>query len=484
MGNKMLEKYKYLPVQMKASFWFLICSFLQRGISMITTPIFTRLLSIVEYGQYSVFNSWLSVITVFVTLNLFSGVYMQGIIKYEDDRRIFVSSMQGLCTTLVAIWTVIYLVFRDFWNKIFSLTTTQMVAMLLMIWLSAVFSFWAVEQRVIYNYRALVIVTLVTSFAKPIVGILFVLLADDKVTARIIGLVLVEFISYFGFFVIQMYRGKVFYSKKYWIYALSFNLPLVPHYLSQTVLNSADRIMIDNMVGSDAAGIYSLAYSISLIMTLFNTSISQTLGPWVYQRIKGKKITDIAPVAYMLLILIAIINLFFIALAPEIVTFFAPKSYYEAIWVIPPVTMSVYFMFCYDLFAKFGFYYEKTKTIMLASIVGAIMNIVLNYYFIGLFGYYAAGYTTLACYVIYVVGHYCFMNKICNEYLDGVRPYNTRIILAISGIFMAVGFLFLCTYNSRVLRFLLLMIGCIILFVNRAFLVKSVEELSKIKKGS
>ena len=50
---------------------------------------------------------------------------------------------------------------------------------------------------------------------------------------------------------------------------------------------------------------------------------------------------------------------------------FAPESYIDAIWVIPPIAMSVYFMFAYDLFAKFEFYYEKTKLISFATVMGA-----------------------------------------------------------------------------------------------------------------
>ena len=42
---------------------------------MITTPIFTRLLTTQEYGEFNVFNSWLSIVTVFVTLNLYNGVF-------------------------------------------------------------------------------------------------------------------------------------------------------------------------------------------------------------------------------------------------------------------------------------------------------------------------------------------------------------------------------------------------------------------------
>ena len=83
-------------------------------------------------------------------------------------------------------------------------------------------------------------------------------------------------------FYVQQKAGKAFFSKKFWKYALLFNIPLVPHYLASTVLNSADRIMIQEMVGSSEAGIYNLAYSVSLIMTFFNTALMQTITPWMY----------------------------------------------------------------------------------------------------------------------------------------------------------------------------------------------------------
>ena len=141
MFEKVAERYREMPVQIKASFWFLLCSFLQKGISVITTPIFTRLLSTAEYGQYNVFNSWLSIATIFITLNLSYGVYTQGLIKFEDERNVFSSSLQGLTLMLVIGWTIIYALFHEFWNQLFSLTTIQMLLMLTMIWTTAVFGF-------------------------------------------------------------------------------------------------------------------------------------------------------------------------------------------------------------------------------------------------------------------------------------------------------------------------------------------------------
>lgn len=442
---------------------------------MITTPIFTRLLSTDEYGRYNVFNSWLSIVTIFVSMSLAGGVYSQGLVKYEKDRAKFSSALQGLSTTLFIIWLIIYFIFRPFWNSVFSLTTVQVLAMLVMVWTTAVFNFWANEQRVSYSYRLLVIITAFVSLAKPIIGIIFVILAEDKVTARILGLVLVELIGYSGLYFAQMHRGKCFFDKYYWKYALKFNIPLIPHYLSQTVLNCADRIMIGAMIGDKAVGIYSLAYSLSMIMLLFNTSLMQTLSPWIYQKIKENRIDDIKYVAYPALIGIAILNLILILLAPEAVAIFAPKAYYDAVWVIPPVTMSVYFMFCYDLFAKFAFYYENTILIMLTSIIGALLNVVLNYIFIIRFGYIAAGYTTLLCYMIYSFAHYMLMNSICKKNCNVNSPYDVGFLLKLTIFFLIFGHGIMITYKYWILRLLLI----VVVFISMLAFRKKIIEYAK-----
>lgn len=470
--KNIIRKYRSLPIQVKASLWFLICSFLQKGVSVITTPIFTRLLTTTEFGQYNVFNSWLRIISIFVSLNLSHDVFGQGLVKYSDNRNVFSSSLQGLSTFLVIVWTGIYLLFRNFWNNLFGLSTVQMMAMLLMIWTSAVFGFWASEQRVEYKYKMLVFITVIISIAKPAVGVFFVLNSSDKVTARILGIALVELIVFLGMFVAQMARGKCFYNGHFWKYAIAYNSPLILHYLSQTVLISADRIMIERMVGSSEAGIYSLAYAISQVMNFFNTALLQTLTPWIYEKIKQKKISEISSKAYLALICIAAANLLLIVLAPEAVAIFAPVEYREAIWIIPPIAMSVYFMFCYDMFAKFAFYYEKTSWVMFGSIIGAVLNLVLNYLFIDIFGYQAAGYTTLVCYLVYAIGHYLFMNKVCDEYCDGVRPYEHKKILGITLLFLIAGFVLLMTYHYILLRYGIIVIAGVFALVKRKRIIE------------
>lgn len=480
--KSIINKYNNLPVQVKASLWFLICSFLQKGIAFITTPIFTRIMTPEEYGSYSVFTSWQGIFLVFVSLNLCAGCFTRGLVKYEDERPQFVSSFQGLSFTLTVIWTGIYVIFKDFINEVTGLTTVQMLCMLVLIWLTMVFGFWSAEQRVDFKYRALVILTLIVSVLNTGLGIVFVHFAEDKVTARILGMVLVELIAYFGLFISQLKKGKQFFNKKFWKYALGFNIPLIPHYLSMTVLNSADRIMIGDMVGDYEAGIYNLAYQVSMVMSLLASAITQTTDPWLYKKIKAKEIGDISNIGYPIFITIALLNILLIAFAPEAIAIFAPEEYKEAIYIIPPVAMSGFFMFLYTFFAVFEFYYKKTKFIAAATMSGAVLNVFLNYIFIDLFGYMAAGYTTLICYIVYAVCHYLGMNKVCKDNLNNIRPYKTKIILLISLVFMGIGFMFLFTYNYPLIRYALLLMIIVVAIIMRKKIISFVKELLSLRK--
>jgi len=249
------------------------------------------------------------------------------------------------------------------------------------------------------------------------------------------------------------------------------------------VLSSADRIMIRDMAGGSQAGIYSLAYQLSLIMTLFNTALSQTLSPWIYQKIKADRAGEVSQVAFLALGLIAGANLLLMLLAPEAVAVFAPAAYYDAIYVIPPVSMSVFFMFSYDLFAKFEFYFEKTFFIMAASVSGALLNIITNYIFIQRYGYYAAGYTTLFCYLVYAAGHYLMMNRVCDEYLHGERPFPARAYWLMAAAFTVCGFLLLFTYRSRILRYGMLLVAAVLLFVFRRRVRAALRSLTALRKA-
>lgn len=479
--KKKINLYSNLPIQVKASVWFLICSILQKGIATISTPIFTRIMSVDEYGLFNVFLSWMSIITVIVSLQLFAGVYVQAIIKYKKEESVISSTFQGLTLSSIILWLIIYLIFHRFWNKIIGLNTFQILCMFCLIWGTSIFSFWAAEQRVKLKYKKLVLLSILVSFLTPLLGIIFVIKSSDKVSARIFALVIINIIFYPFLFYKQIKRGKKFFSFKYWKYALIFNLPLIPHYLSQTVLGSSDNILIKDICGEDQAGIFSLAYSISLLMTIFNSSLMQTISPWIYEKIRDKQITKVEPVSNLTLIFVAFVNIILIIFAPDIVYIFAPEDYSNAKWIIPPLAMAVYFTYAYDLFAKFEFYYEKTHFIMIASIIAAILNIGLNLLFLPRLGFYSAGYITLFCYILYSYGHYVFMKKICKKEFENIKVFNGQRIFFITFIFLITGLICMITYYSNILRYIFLLMICLFIYYKRNFFRNGIDMIIKVR---
>lgn len=477
-----LKTYKSLPIQLKATVAFFICSLFQKGISVLATPIFTRILTSDSYGRFSTFSSWYEILISIVSLSLVGGVYTTAMVKFNDDKKIISSSAQGLILLSCIIWFVIYLLFANFWNGLFKLTTIQMISMCCLILTSTSFGLWAIEQRVSYNYKQLVFITIIVSILKPITGIILVKSSKDQVTARILGILIVEVVCYLWIVFYQIIRGKKIISKKYWLYFIRYSLPLIPHSISQAVLNSSDRIMIQNIIGQKEAGYYNLAYSVSLIMIILNTSLSQTLAPWTYQKLKGNKEDDLNRIMVSSCMIIAIMNLLLILLAPEIISFFAPKEYSQAVYVIPPVVMSVFFMYLYDWFVRIEYYFEKTHYVLIASITGAITNIILNYLLLPLFGYLVAGYTTLISFCVYAVLHYCFMRKICKTKMNGKHIYNEKRLILIISCFLTIGIGLSFLYNYWYIRYIILVIIAVIALIKKNNIKYLLNEILNINK--
>ena len=53
--NKIIDKYENISVPIKAAFWYTICNFINKGISLLATPIFTRIMTEEQYGTFSIF---------------------------------------------------------------------------------------------------------------------------------------------------------------------------------------------------------------------------------------------------------------------------------------------------------------------------------------------------------------------------------------------------------------------------------------------
>ena len=475
MIRKIVDKYKNMTLPVKMAFWFLICNFIQKGIGTISTPIFTRIMEDSEYGRYNVFQSWYNIISVFATLSISGNCFTRSLVVLENEKekKKLMSSLYGLVLTIIILFVAVYLIFHSKINQLTGLNDYLFIMMGAELLLITACQFWTNSKRVKFDYKPIVLLTLCFTFFRPVLAVICVLNAplNMQVEARVTGITLANLILFFWIIIYIFSSGKTFYHKDNWKYALTFCIPLIPHYLSKTILNESDRIMISHFVGNSEAGYYSVAYAIAGIMSIFNSAVAQSLDPWIYRSIKNKSLSRIGNVSYKITAFIALINLIVMTIAPEVLMIMAPEKFSTALWVIPPVTASVFFTFMYDLFASFQFYFKKTKWIAIGSCGGAILNIILNAIFIPMFGFIAAGYTTLVCYVLFGILHYLFMRKVCKEHLDGYKVYDWKIIFGIGLLLIICAFVMLLLYNKTVIRYVVLTLILLVLFIKRRTII-------------
>lgn len=470
------NRYKYMPVAAKASLWYVVCNVLQKGIVLLSTPIFTRMMSTSEYGIYTIYQSWYSIFVIFTSLGLYNSVYNNVLTKYPESSAKATSSMLGLTASITSILGIVFLLTNQIWEDLTGLSAELIGVMFLQMLFEPAIYFWMTRQRYEFKYKGVVALTLLNAISSIGFGILLVLFSGEKGNSRVYAYAGTQAVIGIILLVNCFCKGRTFFSKRFWEYSLEFCIPLIPHYLSFSVLSQADRIMIGKMIGKSEAAIYGVAYSIAMLMQIITNAVSNSLGPYTYQSIKARKFESLRKSSSMLLIVMGFGCCFVMLFSPEILYLFASKEYMDAVYIMPSVVSSTFFMFLYPLFSIIEFYFEKPKFIMIASTVGAVLNVLLNYLLIPVFGYYAAGFTTLACYVLFAFTHFTFYKKILEEKKDEIEKiYDIRFIMFISIGVIAFAVLSMWLYQWIIVRYLLIAIIVIIGIIKHKLLINQLK---------
>lgn len=476
---KLYRKLKNTSVEVKASYWYIICNVFQKGLAFIAIPIYTRLLTTTEYGTYSVYTTWLGIISIFANLSLSAGFFNVGIMKYENEKDKFLSSVQGLSTVSTVVVIAACVIFYDQFCKLTGMRYNLLLIMAIQLLFSTPVLYWSAKQRFEYRYVQVVVITMLSSLATVGLSIVFIYLLPDKSYSLILGSAIIQTIVGAVFYLFNILKGKCFYDKNIWKYAASFGVTLIPHYLAYSILNSSDRVMINNMCSTGDAGIYSLACNISIAVNLVTGAIDSSLNPWVFQRLKNRNYKKIAKITDYIVFGFGMIVVGGALVAPEILFLVSSREYQSAKWVMPPVIAGCFFLYLAGCFMRVAFYHEKKHVITLTSILAAVTNIVLNFIFIPQFGFIAAAYTTLVSYIIFVLVHYISMRRICKVNSYSEVPFHSKKLLLISTFVVVFSIGFLTMYDMPILRYGIVVLILIIIVVNKSKVKRTVNEIRK-----
>lgn len=414
--------------------WYTFSNVFVRGLAFLSTPIFTRLMSKADFGHFSNFSSWASILAVIVTLDFTASIARA---KYDFDERMdtYISSIL-LVSNMVTL--TVYLVVelnREAFESLFSMDIVYIRAMFLYVMFLPAFNYLQAKHRIYRKYRFFVVFAISSALLRTGIAVLLVVLMENKLLGRVIGFAIPTTLLNIALesYILSKSRKIDWNCVKY---AAAISIPLIPHALSGILLGNSDRIMITRYIGAEANALYTLAYQISLVANLIWTSMNQAWSPWLFDNIHANNVSAIRKNSKVYLGVFSVLIVGVLLITPELMLILGGRAYYEARFIMPPVIMGCVFQFVYGMYVNLEIYDKKTFMISLGTVSAALLNIGLNALFIPRYGYIAAAYTTLVGYAALFAFHYLIV-RLKVSYLSEL--YSKRFVF---GILLA---LFVCS---------------------------------------
>ncbi len=444
----------------KAGSWYTFTNFFTVGVSFLTLPIFTRLLSTIDYGITNIYSSYSSLFVVIFSLGL-SAATQRGKFDFKENYDQYISSILFLATLTFATFSTVMIVFQNYFSKLLGLDKSLIIIALVYSYASFVQSFVFDKFRVEYNYKKISVIQIVNSIVGVLLSIVLILSVfnNKRYFGRIIGSALPVVVSGFVLLVYVFRKGKKFIEPAYWKYALVISIPLIFHTLAGIINSQFDRIFINKYIGTSEAGIYSFAYNIGLIINILWTSTNQAWVPWFFEKMdasdyvairkRAKNYRDFFTLAYILILF----------LSPEIIKIMADKRYWVGLSIVPYIFMAYYLNLMYSFEVNVEFYAKKTHLIPIGTILSAALNVILNIIFIPKYGYVAAAITTVISNFFLFFFHFLITNYLIKTRIFGMKFHFVSLVYVIAS---TAAFILLQNYSLA--RVGILVLGAIYLY--------------------
>ena len=436
----------------------MIGNYLLKGFAFITVPIFARLLTTAEFGIFSTFVTYENIFFVIIGAALHSS-YKNALYKYGTDKEGDVDYFAYTSNTMVflgisaAVWVLLFAFLSGPLGDLFGLKPEAVVLVALFSFGSSALQCYNADRGLRYEYASYLkaaAFNALTNFALSLL-LIYTIFGEERAMARILGTTIPRVIIGFGVMITFFRRSRPKKVRETLSWGLKYSLPIVPHGLSQIILNQFDRVMIKKMIGDAAAGQYSFAYTIYSIISVTFSSLDTVWTPWFYEKMNQKDYAVIRKNSKAYAFFIFLFCAAVLLASPELIWILGGAKYEESVHCVLPIVTGGYFLYLYYFPAGIEYFYEKTKFIAIGSMAAAVINIVLNYIFIQKYGYVAAAYTTLVCYILYFCFHYVISYRIF-----GGELFSTKVLAGLGGALVLVMFGVELILELMILRWILL----------------------------
>lgn len=420
---------------------YLVVAFLEKGIGFFALWLLARLLSPKDVGIYSVVLSWRVLLSTILTLNVKASVTVAFFELSEQEFRRFVSAIVALGWLSTCAFVAGWLFSGVDTSSFFGIENVYLLLVLL--WILGAFPLevshmiWKAE----YNYNRYTLSHLSFVVGQYLIGFGLLFAGREATEAPLIWLMLVGgtgFVLAMGLFTIVRLLQEGFWTIvhcKHWRYGVAVSLPLMAHLLAHAMLSRADQIMILNVHGEEAVGLYSVAYRFGELSMVFWAALNGVWSVWFKKQYDLARFARIKRVVGLYVALFAAVVFLLIGVGWVGIRLLLPPVYSDTVALLPPIAMSGFFAVLYSFYVVVEYYEKHNAMIAASTVLAAVVNIALNAIFLPGTGYGIAAWTTLATYVLLFLFHASYVElRLQKSVANSFMLVSVGMVMVISAI--------------------------------------------------
>lgn len=408
--NKFLSKlrgFSFFDTFRHASIYF-SGTLLIQGLGIISLPIFTHFLDTDQYGIANVYLSYVTVAAVLLSFNLHWAV-TRFYLEPDADIKGFMASSVTASSLCFVVFALPILYFKAPIAQFIKLPEATIPLLLLFTYTTIVWSIYS-QLRIAQNKsKELTLVQVILQYAKFGFGVLGLWYlgkgAADIFMGKIVGeLIAATFVSLWLLYSLWPYMDFSKMRKSHLSYTIQYSIPLIPYALGGYILTSFDQWFINAYCGHSDAGLYSFAYKLGMLLLGLITAL-QNASIVAYTKWMDEKNYAAVDAQVLSVHKLSILGaLFLILFSVDAGTILSGDASFRASLNLVPVIAGGYVFYGIALLYSRVFNYLKINIYLTFVILTAgVINILLNLYFIPIYKYPAAAYTTLASYLIMAI---------------------------------------------------------------------------------
>lgn len=230
---------------------------------------------------------------------------------------------------------------------------------------------------------------------------------------------------------------------------LEYGTPLIAYSTGSWINNAADRYIVLALCGAAVNGVYGVAYKIPAILMVFQRIFAQAWQMSATKSYKDEKSGEFFTHMYRTYnSFMVILCAFLILLVNPVAAFLFKKDFYEAWVYVPPLLISVIFGALTGFCGSICLAYKDSRAMGVATGVGAVVNVAMNFALIPRFSAMGAAVATAVSYGLMCALAYKAVRKyvtIENNLLSDILGYLILVAMSVAMIGSVPGKYVICT---------------------------------------